>query len=220
MGGLLVLFFLLIGFASFYEQVGQERVASNAPTTVNTQSDGVRALFLLYQREGIRTEPLKAPWTELGSGDGLLVFVEPSDSGREIDSTDIKILERWLRSGGTLLDLVSDPPVEQPLKPKDAVTGDCGATAGPPDLPGSTGISVPVNAASDSALLSGVSTLFVHSASGWYLPRMRLTPYSLVTRTALLLLRKRSVKGTSSLWRTAMERQMLGLQRATTPYSW
>lgn len=179
-GGLLVLFVLLIAFASFYEQVGQERVASNAPTTVNAQSEGVRALFLLYQREGFRTEPLKAPWSELGSGDGLLVFVEPTDSARGIDKTDITILDRWVRSGGTLLDLVSDPPVEQPFSPTNNVTGDCGATAGPPFPPGSTGISVPVNGESNSALLAGVVSLFVHS-------NQRLTlakdaPYTILAR--------------------------------------
>ncbi len=158
-GGLLVLFILLIAFAAFYEQVGQERVASNAPTTVNTQSEGVRALYLLFQREGIRTEPLKAPWSELGPRDGLLVFVEPPDPDRKIELSDIALLEKWVRNGGTLLDLVSDPPIDQPLQPANTLTGDCGAKAGPSELH-----EVSVKRASDSPLLSGVQSLSVRSA--------------------------------------------------------
>jgi hypothetical protein len=174
-GGLLVLFFLLIAFAAFYEQVGQERVASNAPTTVNVQADGVRALYLLYGREGIRTEALKNPWSDLGSDDGLLVFVEPPASDRPLDREDIKVLERWLRAGGTLLDLVADPPVDQPLDPSNTVTGDCGATAGSP-----VSHDVPVEASTASPLLHGVQSLFVSS-------RQRLTlaknaPYTVLAR--------------------------------------
>lgn len=176
-GGLLVLFVLLIGFAAFYEQVGQERVASNAPTTVSTQSEGVRALYLLYQREGIRTEPLKAPWSELGSTDGLLVFVEPPDKERPLTIDDIKDLETWIRGGGTLLDLVSDPPVNQPLDPANPLTGDCGATAGPPELH-----DVPISSAIGSALMAGVESLSVMSSQRLVLAKD--APYTVLARDA------------------------------------
>jgi hypothetical protein len=153
------LFVLLVAFAAFYEQVGQERVASNAPTTTNTHPEGVRALYLLYAREGFHTDTLKAPWSELGDTDGLLVFVEPPDPDRPITPEDARILERWVRAGGTLLDLVSEPPVEQPLTPSDHLTGDCGATAGDP-----TPHAVPVDQSVKSPLLNGVETLSVSSS--------------------------------------------------------
>jgi len=176
-GGLLVLFVLLIAVATFYEQVGQERVASNAPTTANTQADGVRALYLLYQREGIATEPLKASWTNLGVNDGLLVFVEPTDNDRPIGGEDIKVLDQWIRAGGTLLDLVSDPPVEQPLQPSNTVSGDAGATAGAPEVH-----EVQIDSASGSQLVSGVANLSVRS-----LVRITLAkdaPYRVIARDA------------------------------------
>lgn len=162
-GGLLILFILLIAFSTFYEQIGQERVASDAPTTMNTKSEGVRALYLLYAREGIRTEALKGPWSDLGTSDGLLVFVEPPDEDRPIELNDIKTLERWVRDGGTFLDLVSDPPVEQPPNPADGVEGDSGATAGDPSLH-----EVLVDSGTGSPLLAGVQSLSVSS-------RQRLT---------------------------------------------
>jgi hypothetical protein len=175
LGGLLILFVLLIAFATFYEQVGQERVASNAPTTTNTRSEGVRALFLLYVREGLRTDTLKAPWSELGDRDGLLVFVEPPDPERQISLEDIKTLEKWVRAGGTLLDLVSDPPIEQPFSPSNSVTGDCGATAGDP-----TPHPVTVDRATNSPLLDGVETLFV--SSGQRLTLAKGAPYTVLAR--------------------------------------
>jgi hypothetical protein len=177
LGGLLVLFVLLIGFAAFYEQVGQERVASNAPTTLNTHAEGVRALYLLFVREGIRTEALKTPWSDLGADDGLLVFVEPPASDRPLDRDDIKVLEKWIRAGGTLLDMVADPPVEQPLDPSNTVTGDCGATAGSPQPH-----DVAVAASTASPLLRGVQSLSVSS-------RQRLT---LATHAAYTVLARDS----------------------------
>ena len=172
-----MLFVLLIAFAAFYEQVGQEKVASNAPTIVSTQSEGVRALFLLYQREGIRTEPLKSRWSELGSGDGLLVFVEPPDNDRPIDADDMRVLEKWIRGGGALLDLVSDPPVDQPLDPANAITGDSGAKAGPPELH-----EVTVTGDSHSPLLDGVATLAVRSSQRLLLAKN--APYTVLARDA------------------------------------
>jgi len=174
-GGLLVLFVLLIAIAAFYEQVGQERVASNAPTTTNAQAEGVRALYLLFEREDVRTDPLKSPWTELGNRDGLLVFVEPPASDRPLERGDLAVLEKWIRAGGTLLDLVADPPIEQPLDPSNTISGDCGATAGPEDLH-----EVAVNASARSPLLGGVQSLSIRS-------KQRLTlakdaPYTVLAR--------------------------------------
>jgi hypothetical protein len=176
-GGLLVLFFLLIGFAAFYEQVGQERVASDAPTTSNTQAEGVRALYLLYGREAIRAEPLKAPWSELGPNDGLLIFVEPPSQERPVTRPDMTVLEKWIRAGGTLLDLVSDPPIEQPQDPTNLITGDSGATAGDPALH-----EVPVEPSAASPLVADVHAFAVSS-------KQRLTlakgaPYRVLARDA------------------------------------
>ena len=175
LGGLLILFALLIAFAAFYEQVGQERVASNAPTTTNTRPEGVRALFLLCEREGIPTDVLKSPWSELGDHDGLLVFVEPPDRGRQPSLDDIKTLENWVRSGGTLLDLYAGPPVEQPLDPSNPLTGDCGAAAGD-----ASPHPVPVERAVNSPLLKGVDTLAVSSNQRLILAKD--APYTVLAR--------------------------------------
>lgn len=153
---LLVLFCALVGIAVFYEQIGQERQAANLPTTSNAQSDGIRGLDPLLQREGMRAEPLRTPWSVLSPEDGLLVFVEPQAQDRPITAEDLAILERWIHQGGTLLDLVSDPPIDQPLSKDNPVTGDCGAHGyiSPP-------AEVPVNRSANSPLLRDVAALSV-----------------------------------------------------------
>lgn len=172
---LLVLFALLMAFAAFYEQVGQERVASNEPTTANPLGDGARAFFLLCEREGLRTQSFRLPWTDLTSRVGILVFIEPPSSDRPLDANDLRILEKWIRDGGTLLDVVSDPPIEQPLDPSNAITGDSGATSGDEEPH-----EAPIASSADSSVLNGVRTLAIRS-------RVRLvlgqkSPYTLLAR--------------------------------------
>ncbi|HLJ53657.1 MAG TPA: DUF4350 domain-containing protein [Chthonomonadaceae bacterium] len=176
-GGLIILFVLLIGIAAFYEKVGQERVAAGAPTTVNTGSDGVRALMLLYRDEGTAVEPLTTPWNDLGPGDGLLIFVEPGDTDRRPTEAEDKALERWVRAGGTFLDLVAEPPLDQPLNPKDPVEGDCGAKGGATELH-----DVPVMTKADPQLLGGVATLSVQSSQRLLIAKD--APYALLAQDA------------------------------------
>jgi hypothetical protein len=172
--GLGVLFVVLIGLAVYYEQVGQEKVATNAPSASNSHKEGVRALYLLYQREGLHTETLKTPWSELGPQDGLLVFVEPPDPDRPVTSRDIEVLERWIRQGGTLLDLMAAPPAVQPLNPIDPVTGDMAA------FPASEAKHVVDCSPSPSPLLRDVHRLSI--ASSQRLAPDRNAPYSILAQ--------------------------------------
>jgi hypothetical protein len=89
----------------------------------------------------------------------------------------LKTPEIWVRSGGTLLDLVSDPPVEQPLDPTNVVTGDCGATAGDPALH-----EVTIDPSVRSPLLAGVTSLMVSSKQR--LTMAKSSPYQILARDA------------------------------------
>lgn len=126
--GLLVLFALFLFFALFYERKAQEITSLETPTSFNTSTQGVKALYLLLQSQGLPTTRHETRWETLDSRTGLLVCIEPFV--RNIAKEEIEALRRWIVAGGAVLYLVTTPP--RPFDPEDTLFGDIAIVPGDP----------------------------------------------------------------------------------------
>jgi hypothetical protein len=134
--GLAVLFVLFIAAMLGFERVAQETVPHDVPSTLNAQSAGAKALYLLLQKEGFTADRMEAPWTALSAKIGLLIVIEPLREDREISPDELKSLKSWIESGGTVLFMVTLPA--RPIDTKDEIAGDIAIIEGdkkPKDLP-------------------------------------------------------------------------------------
>lgn len=118
--GLVVLFALFLASAVYYERKAQEVTPHETPTSFNTSSAGVKALYLLLDSQGYAVNRLETSWNGLNSQHGLLVLIEPFT--RNVEKGEIDALKRWVTQGGTVLFLVTAPP--RPLDASDSVFGD------------------------------------------------------------------------------------------------
>ena len=126
--GLAALFVVFIATLLGFERVAQETVAHDIPSTLNSQSAGAKALFLLLQKEGFAAQRMETPWTSLSSQVGLLVVIEPLRDDRNITSDELVNLKSWIEAGGSVLFMVTLPARE--LEPKDKIAGDIAIVKG------------------------------------------------------------------------------------------
>ncbi|HLV81480.1 MAG TPA: DUF4350 domain-containing protein [Chthonomonadaceae bacterium] len=130
--GLAVLFAVFLVAVTYYQQIAQETTSRDAPSSLNAQGPGVKAFYLLLEREGYRVDRLETGWSALDRQEGLLVAAEPFDPDRGIQPAEMRALRRWVQQGGSVLYFVSAPP--RPPDPNDIVFGEVGVTAGSPAL--------------------------------------------------------------------------------------
>ncbi|MCW3095026.1 MAG: hypothetical protein JWL77_644 [Chthonomonadaceae bacterium] len=126
--GLGVLFVLFITALLAFERVSQQNVPHDVPSTLNSQSAGAKALYLLLQKEGFATDRMEAPWTALNSTVGLLVVIEPLRDDRQITAEELAALKSWIESGGSVLFMVTLPA--RPIDAKDQIAGDIAIVEG------------------------------------------------------------------------------------------
>ncbi len=101
--GLLALFLLFLGFAAYYEHMGQQTAQPDEPSSFNAKPKGVKALY-------------------------LLIIVEPLDKERPITKSEIAALRKWVEQGGAVLYLVTSPA--RPLDLEDTIFGDVAIVEG------------------------------------------------------------------------------------------
>ncbi len=133
--GLAVLFVVFITTLLMFERVAQETVPHDVPSTLNSQSAGSKALFLLMQKEGFSAARMESPWTSLNANVGLLVVIEPLRDDRSVTADELTSLKSWIESGGTVLFMVTLPA--RPIDSKDLIAGDIAIVEGdnkPKDL--------------------------------------------------------------------------------------
>jgi hypothetical protein len=126
--GLGVLFVLFIAALLMFERVAQQTVPHDVPSTLNSQSAGAKALYLLLQKEGFATDRMEAPWTALNSTVGLLVVIEPLRDDRVVTAEELASLKSWIESGGSVLFMVTLPA--RPIDAKDQIAGDIAIVEG------------------------------------------------------------------------------------------
>src|SRR5579859_7434753 len=85
--GLAVLFAVFLAAVTYYQQIAQETTSHDAPSSFNAQGPGIKAFYLLLEREGYRVDRLETAWDSLDRQAGLLVVAEPFDSARGIRSS-------------------------------------------------------------------------------------------------------------------------------------
>lgn len=134
--GLGVLFVLFIAALLLFERVAQQTVPHDVPSTLNSQSAGAKALYLLLQKEGFTADRMESPWTSLNASVGLLVVIEPLRIDRGVTPEELTALKSWIETGGSVLFMVTVPP--RPIEAKDLIAGDIAIVSGdskPKDLP-------------------------------------------------------------------------------------
>ncbi len=125
--GLLALFLLFLGFAAYYEHMGQQTAQPDEPSSFNAKPKGVKALYLLLEKY-YRVGTLETTWNSLDAGDRLLIIVEPLDKERPITKSEIAALRKWVEQGGAVLYLVTSPA--RPLDLEDTIFGDVAIVEG------------------------------------------------------------------------------------------
>lgn len=151
---LIALSAMLVFAASYFTLVGQQAMSRNATSTFNARPKGVKALYLLLDQLGYRTDRLATDFTALSNGNGLLVVIEPFQRERRVTNVEVTALKRWTERGGTTLWFVTEPA--RPLDPSDPLGGDLeivrGDTAPQTVAPGSA-----------SPLMQGIHTITAQS---------------------------------------------------------
>lgn len=102
LGWLLVLFMMLVLALLQGPEEGTTRVVS----TYSTEKNGVKALYLLLGKLGVRTERLLHYFDTLPSTDALLVTISPE---HPLSSEEARNLRDWVKSGGRVLWIDSEP---------------------------------------------------------------------------------------------------------------
>ncbi len=97
--GTLLLIFLL---GSVLLDVQQERAEDDKrPSSNVTQAGGTKALFLLFEDQGLKTDRLLAPITNVPDDVGMIVMADPFK--RPPTASEVETMQAWLDKGGTLL---------------------------------------------------------------------------------------------------------------------
>ncbi len=122
------LLLLLLVTATLSHEKSQEIRQPNEPSTFNAKPNGLKALYLLYQKQNYAVTQLRRNWTNIGSETALLFVVEPLESSRAVSKEEIVSLKRWVEQGGTLVYIATAP--ERPYDPKDPLMGDIAITSG------------------------------------------------------------------------------------------
>lgn len=119
--GVLVALFALFSIFSLYLQNISEEVAGPAqPSSFSTAPRGVKALYLLLQKQGYIVDRLKTDYRVLGSEDGLLFAIEPME--RALKAREVQELRRWTQAGGVVIYLADARA--RPKDPDDVLFGD------------------------------------------------------------------------------------------------
>jgi hypothetical protein len=117
-----ILAVLLLAFVmatAYYTGRGAQSRQSSQPTTYSVGPNGLKALYSLYEREGMRVRRFEQPFTRLPADAGLLVVAEPF--ARALQEDEKQALWRWVDGGGALLLIVSG---EWPIRALQGLTPD------------------------------------------------------------------------------------------------
>ena len=154
----LVLLFTLFGLFAvgllLFEQVGQRATSPTTPSSYNAKAPGVKALYLLMERQGFRTARLQTTWDSLAASDGLIVVVEPFARSRQPLPGELNALRQWIQRGGTMLYFAAGSP--RPLDPQDPIAGDIALAVAPnaPSPAAADSVSLTVESGNTAALSS------------------------------------------------------------------
>ena len=108
-GWLFVLFALYLAGTLFFEQRAQQATTTAAPSSFNAKSSGVKAYYLLLEKQGYAVSRLRTTWNALTANDGMLVITEPLDEKRPVGANEQQTLKRWVEAGGTIFYTFAPP---------------------------------------------------------------------------------------------------------------
>ncbi len=112
----LVIFFLGLGY------LAKPAVKNRVPSSFDSSYLGLKALFMLLEKEQVEVERWQVPFTELDPTVSMLV-VTPSLFSLPVKMDEWEKLESWIRGGGTLF--------HAPSSPKDRLTRNLQIKIGP-----------------------------------------------------------------------------------------
>jgi len=120
---LVILLLVLLGFIAgniWLVEQGRRRTsgfefAPNA-SAFNRGPSGLYGLYTLWRKLGHNTRVWRRPWTTLPSAADLFVVATPFSMGAESASAEPSDLLRWVKAGGTLVILGSDPDLAAEFK--------------------------------------------------------------------------------------------------------
>ncbi len=95
---------LLIVFlaGSIYMNVEQEHIDDDKrPSSNIARAAGTKALYLLFEQQGVKTDKLMTPMLQIPDDVGLIVMADPFK--RAITAPEVDAMQAWLDKGGTLL---------------------------------------------------------------------------------------------------------------------
>lgn len=113
LGGFIVGNVWLVGRSS-QRAAGLEFIAN--ASAFNRGPSGLFGLYTLWRKLGHKTRVWRRPWTDLPEAADVFVVATPFAMGAEVTSEEPPDLLRWVRGGGTLLVLGSDPDLAAELE--------------------------------------------------------------------------------------------------------